>query len=184
LGRLLLAGLVVLCASYFPGWRFKHMTAAEHLEAANIALDEQSYGECLRHLDALAPDAPEVVALKRKLAAARQIETATQQKAATDQQAEETRRASQQIATHELEQNLRNMGYDVTVAQSKNPEEITIASRGFDDSAQRDRFLAFFRGTNSPAAAACVAGIQAVRLKGPGLFFGFSDKYSLDCYTK
>jgi hypothetical protein len=62
----------------------------------------------------------------------------------------------------------------VTVAQSINPSEITIASRGFDNPDKRSWFLMFLHGSNSPIATTCAAGIQTVRLKGPGVFFGFN----------
>lgn len=186
--RLLLGALVVLVGRYYPAWRFAHMTAAEHVEAAKVALEDQSLAEVQRHLNQLAPGAPEAVDLRKKLAAAqstqRKNEAAAQQEAAGARLARELTQEAQRVATRELELNLRNRDYEVTVTQSGNTGEIIIASKGFDDPDQRERFLTFLRGENSPAAAACVAGIQAVRLKAPGLFFSFSDKYSLDCYMR
>ena len=164
------------------------MTAAEHVEAARFAIEERRFGEALQHANTLAPDAPEAVTLRRQISAAqtaeRQNQAAALQKAARDQRAAEVKAETQRVAARELEQGLRNRGYDVTVVQSGNLEEVVIACKGFDDPDQRDRFLTFLHGESSPAAAACAAGIETVRLKGPGLFFGFSDKYSLDCYMR
>jgi len=164
------------------------MTAAGHLRAAATALETHAFDTAQRHLSAVAAGAPEGVALKRKLVAAQQAarraEAAAKQKEAAAERAREARAEAQRVAVRELEQNLRNMGFDVTVAQSVNPSEITIASRGFDDPDRRSWFLMFLHGPNSPVAAACAAGIQTVRLKGPGVFFGFSDQFSLDCYMR
>src|SRR5581483_8453520 len=159
-------------AALWPGWRFEHMTAAGHLRAAKSAIEEQAFDTALRHLNAVSASAPEGIALRRKLAAA-------QQKAAAAERAQQARAEMQRAAVRELEQNLRNMGFDVSVAQSMNPSEITIASRGFDDPDRRAWFVTFLHGPNSPVAATCAAGIQTVRLKGPGVFFGFSDQFSL-----
>jgi hypothetical protein len=180
--RLLLASLVVVIALYFPGWRFDHMTSAEHVDAARIALQDRRFDESLRHLNAIGPDATDAVALRRKLTAAQEA-LAAQQQAAIAQQ-EQARSDTHRAAVRELEQSLRNLGYDVTVAQAPDPDTVTIASKGFDDSTSRDRFLLFLSGPNSPAAAACAAGIQAVRFKDPGVFFRLSDTYSLDCFRK
>ena len=183
-GCVLGAALVVLGGALWPGWRFAHMTAAEHLRAATSALDEQSLKTAQRHLNAVSADTPGTARLTRKLAAGLQTHQAALQQEASAALALQAQAESQRLAVRELEQNLRNLGFDVTVAQSVNPSEITIASRAFDDPGQRDRFMTFLHGPNSPIAATCAAGIQAVRLKGPGLFFGFSDRFSLDCYMR
>ena len=79
----------------------------------------------------------------------------------------------------ELQRELRNLGYDLTVAQSDKPGELTIASKDFDETDRRLRFLSFLRGRSSPAAGVCIAGFEAVCLKGAG----FSEVYSLDCFN-
>lgn len=183
-GWLLVAALVALSATLGPGWRFQHMTAAEHLDAARSGLEGERFDEAQRHLDAAAADTPGAARLTRKLAAARQVHSAALQQEAESQLAQAAKVDAQRAGVRELEQNLRNRGFNVTVVQSIDPQLITIASPGFDDRDQRDRFLTFLRGPNSPLAAACAAGIQAVRLKGPGVFFGFSDRFSLDCYMR
>jgi hypothetical protein len=178
----------VVSAALWPGWRFERMTATEHLRAARSALEEHAFDTAQRHLNAVAPDAPMALALKRRLAAARQearrIAAEVQQETAAAELARQVRAEARRVAVRDLEQNLRNMGFDVTVAQSINPSEITIASRGFDDPDRRGWFLNFLHGPNSPVAATCAAGIQTVRLKGPGAFFGFSEPLSLDCYMR
>ena len=86
----------------------------------------------------------------------------------------------------ELQRKLRNLGYDLTVAQSDKPGELTITSKDFDDTDHRVRFLSLLRSRNSPAAEVCLAGFQTVRLKTPGDlfgFFGFSQTYSLECFN-
>jgi hypothetical protein len=120
----------------------------------------------------------------RKLEAEIQAHGELLQQEADSQLAERAKTEAQRAAVQQLEQNLRNMGFDMTVAQSPDPSQITIAARGFDDPDRRDWFLAVLHGPNSPIAPVCAAGIQTVRLKGPGVFFGFSEKYSLDCYMR
>jgi transposase len=181
---MLVAALVVLSGALLPGWRFQHMTAAEHLRAARRALDEQSLETAQRHLNASPAGTPGAARLMRKLEAEIQAHGEILQQEADAQLAELAQAEAQRAAVRQLEQNLRNMGFDVTVAQSPDPSEITIAARGFDDPDRRDWFLALLHGPNNPVAPACAAGIQTVRLKGPGVFFGFSERYSLDCYMQ
>ena len=168
----------------WPGWHFAHMTAAGHLRAAKSALDEHELDTARRHLNAVAAGTPGAARLTRKLAADLQAHEAALLQEATSQRAQQARAEAQRAAVRELEQRLRDLGFDVTVAQSIDPQEITIAAPGFDDPNRRDGFLTFLRGPNSPIAPACAAGLQMVRLKGPGVFFGLSDKFSLDCYMR
>ena len=183
-GWLLVVALVILGGALWPGWRFQHMTVAEHLQAARRALDEYALETAQRHLNALPADTPGTARLTRALEAEIQAHREVVQLDADAQLAELAKAEAQRAAVVQLEQNLRNMGFDMTVAQSPNPSEITIAAPGFDDPDRRDWFLAFLHGPNSPVAPACAAGIQTFRLKGPGVFFGFSERYSLDCYMR
>jgi len=183
-GWLLVAALVLLGGALWPVWRFQRLTAADHLQAARRALDEHSLGTAQRHLNAVPVDTPGAARLARKLEAELQTHGEALQEEAAAQLARQAKAEAQRAAVRQLEQNLRDMGFDVTVAQSPDPSEISIAARGFDDPARRDSFLAFLRGPNSPVAPACAAGVQKVRFKGPGVFFGFSERYSLDCYVR
>ena len=174
----------MLGGALWPGWRFAHMTAAEHLRAATRALDEHELDSARRHLNAAAADTPGAARLTRKLAADLQAHEAALLEEAAAQRAQQAKADAQRAAVRKLEQRLRDLGFDVTVAQSIDPQEITIAAPGFDDPNRRDGFLTFLRGPNSPIGPACAAGIQMIRLKGPGAFFGLSDKFSLDCYMR
>src|SRR5690242_1682696 len=183
-GWLLVAAPALIGGALWPGWRVQQMTAAEHLRAARKALDEHLLETAQRHLNATPADTPGTARLKRELEAEIQAHVEVLQEEADAQLAERAKAEAQRAAVRQLEQNLRNIGFDMTVAQSPDPSEITIAARGFDDPDRRDWFLAFLHGPNNPVAPVCAAGIQAVRLKGPGAFFGFSERYSLDCYMR
>lgn len=181
---LLVAALVVLGGALWPGWRFQHMTAAEHLRAARRALDEDALETAQRHLNASPADTPGSARLMRELEAELQAHGELLQLEADALLAQRAKVEAQRAAVLRLEQTLRNMGFEMTVAQSLDPSQITIAARGLDDPDRRDWFLAFLHGPNSPIAPVCAAGIQTVRLKGLGVFFGFSERYSLDCYRR
>lgn len=183
-GWLLVAALVVLGGALWPAWRFQHMTAAEHLQAARRALDEHALETAQRHLNASPAGTPGTARLMRALEADIQAHREVLQQDADAQLARRAQVEARRAAVVQLEQNLRNMGFDVTVAQSPNPSEVTISGPGFDDPDRRDWFLAFLHGPNSPVAPACAAGIETIRLKGPGAFFWFSERYSLDCYRR
>ena len=160
------------------------MTAAEHLQAARRALDGHALDAAQRHLSAAPAGTPGTARLTRELEAEFQAHRAVLQQEADAQLDLQAKVEARAAAVRQLEQNLRNMGFDVTVSQSPDPSEITIAARGFDDPNRRDWFLMFLHGPNSPVAAACAAGTQSVRFKGPGVFFGFSESFSLDCYRR
>jgi hypothetical protein len=91
---------------------------------------------------------------------------------ATAQADAETARAAEAraAAIANLEKDLRNRGYDLTVKQSNTANEIAIASSDFSDTDHRVRFLSFIRGRNSPAVPACLAGFTTVRLSSFELF--------------
>jgi hypothetical protein len=95
------------------------------------------------------------------------------------QLAEEARKA----ALRNLQDSLKNLGYDLTVAQSDKADELIITSKDFGDTDHRVRFLSFLRAPNSPAAYVCVAGFQTVRLKDTGFLGLFSETYPLECST-
>ena len=183
-GWLLVTALAVLGGALWPGWRFQHMTAPEHLRAARRALDEHALETAQRPLNASPADTPGSARLMREIEAEIQAHEELLQLDTDAQLVQRAEAEAQRAAVRQLERNLRNMGFDLTVAQSPDRSEITIAARGFDDPDRRDWFLAFLHGPNSPIAPACAAGIQTVRLKGLIVFFGFSDRYSLDCYMR
>ena len=160
------------------------MTTAEHLRAARRALDEHSLHAARQHLNAAPAETPGTARLTRKLEAELQAHRAALEQEAAAQLARQAKAESQREAVRQLEQNLRNLGFDLSVTQSPDPSEITIVAPGFDNSDKQHLFLTFLHGANSPIAPACAAGIQTVRLKGPGVFFGFSERYSLECYVR
>ena len=68
----------------------------------------------------------------------------------------------------ELQRKLRNLGYDLTVAQSDKPGELTITSKDFDDTDHRVRFLSLLRSRNSPAAEVLSRWLSNGASKDPG----------------
>jgi len=91
------------------------------------------------------------------------------------------RKAAPGIAIKQLETDLKNLGYDLTVSNSSTAGEIVVISSDFNDTDHRVRFLAAMRGRNLPTAEACYAGFTTVRLKSSSLPIGFSESHSLDC---
>ena len=168
--------MAVCSVAYFIGLvekrAFDTMTPAGHLEASKAALREHRFDQVARHLSAIpagAPEALETSRIREELAVAPQAA----------QLAEERRRT----AVRDLQDNLRNLGYDLTVARSDKPDEIVITAKDFDDTDHRVRFLAFLRRQTSPAGEVCLAGFQTLHLKTPNFFSGFSEAYSLECST-
>src|SRR5579884_4073137 len=123
-GWLPVAALVVLGGALWPGWRFQQMTAAEHLRAARRALNEDALETAQRHLNATPAHTPGTARLTRELQAEIQAHGELLQKDADDQRAQRAKAEAEHLAVGQLEQNLRNMGFDVTVAQSPDPSEI------------------------------------------------------------
>jgi hypothetical protein len=179
--------------AYFENWNqrraFDAMNPAAHLAASRVALGQERFDDAERQANAIASGAPEALEasrVKEEIAAARQrVKEEAVAVRQSEQLAYERRLAEKKLRTAapgDLQDSLKNLGYDLTVAQSDKPDEIVITSKDFDDTDHRVRFLSFLRGRNSPAVGACLAGFQTVRLKSSG-FFGFSEAYSLDCFA-
>ena len=174
--------------------RFDAMTAAEHLKASRVALAEGRYDDGLLQVSAINAAVPQAVearkveeALVAAKEAARQKEAAAKEAArrelAEAQQAARLAEEGRMTAIRDLQNSLRDLGYDLTVAQSDKKDEIVITSRDFDDTDHRVRFLSFLRRRNSPSTGVCLAGFQTVHLKGSGWFFEFSEAYPLECFS-
>lgn len=161
---------------------FDAMTPAQHLEASRVALRQGRIGDGLRHVSAVAVGTPEflqVRSLKEKLEGAKEAE---RQRIAEARESAQLAEQGRKTSLRDLENNLKNLGYDLMVAQSDKPDEVVITSKDFDDTDHRVRFLSFLRSRDSPAAQACLAGFQTVHLKG-GSIFGFSETYPMDCFN-
>jgi hypothetical protein len=192
-------GLVIGACILLAIWEthtFNSMTAAQHLAEAKrmlvLATDpysESGVQEAFRHLAAIPPNDPLVSEannvkseLLAKQAAAQRAELQTQQVRTLallrQKQADEARVS----VIRELQEKLRNLGYDLTVTRSEKPDEIVITSADFGDTDHRVRFLSFLRGRNGPTADVCLAGFQTVRLQGTG-WRVFSEQYSLECFN-
>lgn len=162
---------------------FDAMKPAEHLEASRVALAEGRYDEGLRQASAInarMPEGAEARKVQEDLTAAKE---AVRQKPSEEQRAAKLAEEGRRTAVRDLQENLKNLGYDLAITQSDKPDEIVITSKDFDGTDHRVRFLSFLRGRNGPASGVCLAGFQTVRLKGASLFFGFSESYSLECFN-
>ena len=160
---------------------FNAMQPGEHLAAARSALATGQADEALRHAQAITkgPLAPEARTLETEIAAAHQ--KATDERNAAARVAALAQERMKESASN-LQSELKNRGYDLTVSLADKPGEITIVSPDFGDTDHRVRFLSFLRGQNSPASEVCAAGLYNVRLKNGEWFGGFSEVYSLDCF--
>jgi hypothetical protein len=169
---------------------FNAMTPSQHLSRAKTAMERTDVAEwayALRHIRAVPPNSPEAVEataiateLDARLEAFRRANAAGAAEAKAAAAQAKSARAS---AVRELQVRLKDLGYDLTVAEAGSPDEVAITSNDFDDTDHRVGFLSFMRGRNSPAVGACVVGFQSVRLKSSDFFFGFSESYPLDCFS-
>jgi hypothetical protein len=165
---------------------FERMTPAQHLEAARReALTEQSDIQRVKdHLAALPSGSPESAAAAelRKQVAEREDDLRLLEASEAEARVREN---APSVAVGQLQRDLSNLGYDLTVRQSSFPNEIEIISSDFGDTDPRVHFLSLLR--RSPAAeSACLAGFDRLRLsssrfRASWLPFGFSESYSLDC---
>jgi hypothetical protein len=166
---------------------FNTMTPAQHLaEAKNVleksdsdSKNEFSWDEALRHARAVptnSPEASEASEIAANLES--RLEIVRQPRAAAQQA-----KIAQASTIRELQNQLRDLGYDIRVAKSNKADEIVITSKDFSDTENRVKFLAFIRGRSSPAGNACLLGFQTIRLESTIPFLGFSEQYSLDCFN-
>jgi uncharacterized FlaG/YvyC family protein len=162
---------------------FDAMTPARHLQEAKSSFGAELYGLALRHARAITsgPEVSEARKIEQKASTAQEAE---REAIARRRQAAEAVEQDRRTAVRDLQSDLKNLGYDLTVSQSDKPNELIITSKDFDDTEHRVRFLAFLRGRNSPTAGVCVSGFQKVRLKERDSFFGFNDVYSLECFNR
>jgi TPR repeat protein len=168
---------------------FNAMTPAKHLIEAQSALRAGLYTEALAHARAITtgPEVSEARKIEQEVSNAREVgaqmlqgaREAEAQRLQAARSAEESRR----VALNDLQRELKNLGYDLTVAQSDQLNEVLITSKDFGETDHRVRFLSFLRGRNSPTTGVCLSGFQNVRLKDSSSFFGFSEVYSLDCFS-
>jgi hypothetical protein len=189
--------MVILSAFWWNDHAFKVMTPAQHLSRARLAAKEHDIDLALRHAKAVQDGAPEASEARELFAAQEAVlrsQRATQQEAQqwldADRQKQEAQWEAQEqrvrqeqeariAAVRELGNQLKDLGYDVTVSISReHPDEITITSADFANTEPRLRFLAFIRGRRSPMIDACAAGFQFVRLRSRAIL-GFSESYPL-----
>jgi hypothetical protein len=166
---------------------FNTMTPAQHLAAAKNVLEnsdsdsknEFSWDEGLRHARAVptnSPEASEASEIAANLES--RLEVVRQPRAAAQRA-----KIAWASAIRELQNQLRDLGYDIRVAKSNKADEIVIMSKDFSDTENRVKFLTFIRGRNSPAGNVCLLGFQTIRLESTIPFLGFSQPYSLDCFN-
>jgi hypothetical protein len=182
---LVLVGSVAYIAQITQERAFRAMSPTEHLEAARLALKEGHFDDGARHVAAIADTDPKVLEarqLAQEIGAAREAAEARQiQEQRKKQLAAQTR----ELAVRDLQDVLKNLGYDLTVGQSDKSGKVSITSKDFDDTERRVRFLSFLRSRSSPLSGVCSAGFEKVELKSSALpFVGFSDTYSLDCFNR
>ena len=147
-------------------------TPKEHIEASRQALQDGRLREALEQAETVksGPEADR----------ARQIET----EIAAAEERQKAFREGLRAAISAVQNELREHGYDVAVAQSEQPAEFTVTSDDFGETESRVRFLEFLRSKNGPGDTACIAGYQNVRLRRARLFSGFSEAYSLECSSR
>jgi hypothetical protein len=169
---------------------FNAMSAAQHLSEAKQCLrgSDADVDTGLRHLAAIPKQSVEVTEAKeiqaqlstRKGAIEAQL-SARESDLRQAVEAQKQVKEAQKAAVVQLRADLKNLGYNFTVAQSEFPEEVVITSGEFAETDHRVRFLSFLRRKNSPALAGCFAGLRSVRLKS-SQYFGFDESYSLNCF--
>jgi hypothetical protein len=173
---LLLWGLFVVFMFIYMGWLdhvFNQMSPAQHLEAAESGI---RFGEAMKHLDAIPPNAPEAT----KVPDARERLKAKEQSNTKEIAARIRITNSEAAAVVELEKDLRNRGYDLKVSGSDTPDEVVITSSDFADTDHRVQFLSAMRSKYS--GPACWAGFRTVRLRSSSIpLVGFSESYSMEC---
>lgn len=160
---------------------FNSMTPTEHLQRAKGFLDAKLFDDGLKHIAAIpasAPEAVEATEIQHQLTTAKtawknDLDAKAEAKASDDK--------ARTAYTRDLQDELRQLGYDLTVAQSDKPEEVVIASKDFEDTDHRVRFLAYIRGQNRRPGL-CSRGFGQVRIESGGIIGGFNEVYSLDCW--
>lgn len=161
---------------------FREMTPATHLTQAKAEFRGGLFGLALRHLKAVpsgAPEAPAARQMESEIRAAQQSDEAAR---AAARQAEAAAKLAKDTAVRDLQDSLKNLGYDVTVTRSDVDDEIVITSGDFGDTDHRVRLLSFLRSESSPAFGVCVTGFRTVRLKAKWSFVtGHGEAYSLNC---
>jgi len=167
---------------------FNAMQPGAHLDVARSALATGQVEEALRHTQAITkgPLAPQARTMEAEIAAVRKTAADERNAASLAASAASMAASLAQERIREVARNLQselmNRGYDLTVTQSARPNEINIVSNEFSDTDHRVRFLSLLRGHDNLATQACMAGFLNVRLKDREWFAGFSEVYSLDCF--
>ncbi len=165
---------------------FNKMSPAEHLLNAKSGLQEttsQAVEEAITHATAIPKGSAgydEAQELVGKLQAVR--DSITNSAAAQQKQQEQTK-AARKGAVEQLQTDLKNLGYQLTVDESDAPDKIIITSADFDDTDHRVRFLSFVRGKNTPMTGTCWFGFRQIELRTSKIpFVGFSETYALSCF--
>jgi hypothetical protein len=164
----------------WDGRVFNNMTPSQHLNEAKRRINERdlpSLQIALAHVAAVAKTSPEA-----KEAAEVEAELKGS-KAAIEQgiNAAQLAKTSRATVIAQLQTDLNNLGYDLSVNDSDGAGEIAIRSSVFDDTEHRVRFLAFLRSRSAPTSDICLMGIRSIRLRGSGFLFGFNEAYPFSC---
>jgi hypothetical protein len=179
--HLLAAALLILLLSWmflYDYVKFNRMKPSQHLQAAKDALVGMRFSDVERNLAAV-PASPESDQLRKQLQAAQETElqAATERKQQEESQAQIKRAADEQgrLYAEWLQRDLTETGYDVKVSWSGVPAMITMASRDFENTELRVKFLAHLRKQLSVWPC-------KVRLTGAGLLGeSFIGIYDMDC---
>jgi hypothetical protein len=150
----------------------------------------QAVEEAITHATAIAKGSAEydeAQELVGKLQAVRDSITnsiAAKQKEQEQQQREQQQtKSARKGAVEQLQEDLKNLGYQLSVDESDVPDKIVITSSDFDDTDHRVRFLSFVRGKNTPMSGTCWFGFRQVELRTSKIpFVGFSETYPLSCF--
>jgi hypothetical protein len=159
---------------------FNSLTPSQHLDEGKSGLtvrDMPSVETAMRHVAAVPRTSPEAKEAAEVEAQLKSRWTEIRQ----ERNAVEQARKSRASAIAQLQTDLKNLGYDLSVSDYDGAGEIAITSSNFDDTDHRVRFLAFLRGRNSPTSGICWMGIKSIRLRGSGFFLRFNETYPFSC---
>ena len=167
---------------------FNNMTAAQHIEQAELALKPgvslEVIDEALRHVDAISPSAPEAVrskALGQKLNLARTKLVQADEKKAQQAMEENILRSARTTARQEfingLRESIRNIGIDASVSEVNG--QLVIISDAFKLKPDRDDFIRQTFGSRTRQGL-CTMGFKSYAVR-TGVIFGNGDEYSLGC---
>jgi hypothetical protein len=188
--------LIIFSYAMVQDYKFDHLSPSQHLaeakrleadgelERPNVSqkliqeLQEGAFEDGLRHISAIPANSAERA---EATSIAEELEIRLRELRDAKEAALQARK-DKIAAVHELQIQLKNLGYDLKTSTSKVPNEIIITSKDFADTDHRVKFLSFIRNHNGPSGLLCVHGYETVRLETSLPVIGFNEQYSLDCF--